>query len=301
MSVPKNSGSQPFAPLSTPGASTEVAQTPTTDYESNSKSWSTIPGLGSAVKPLRSTPLSVTTDSPLLPGLGSKLPEDQVPPSFANALRSVPRAPPKTAGAAPTDWQSFLDKRIVTSTGATAGPSAVSASASQPLQGHSSASQSFNGTDAAPGTTSPSSVKWTQTKGHHDSDVSPALLQNASRSPRTAPVPQTGFHAFSDCSFNERDDSTVSACTDPTGSEPSTNLSEHYLKQHPEQGDLQAPTWIETANPRGIRNALKDPKAEWEETFTGSLQILRQLNPAKYEMPFGVSVAVGLRKGRAAG
>lgn len=301
MSAPKSSGGLPSAPYSTPGSATNQINTPSADCSGSTTSWSTIPGLGSAVRPHRSTRLSVVTDGPSLSTSGSDIPEDGVPRSSANALRTLPHVPPKTAGAAPADWQGFLDNRGILSTGATVSMSSISTSAEKSLQPSGGVSQSFSGLDSRYVSTHTPSMKWEQTKEYHDSPISPLSSQNDVALSRTAPLQQADTHVIPTRIPIERHESASSACTEFTDSELSINLSEHYLRQHPEQADLRAPAWTETANPRGLHHALQDPQADWEEAFADALTILSQLNPTKYVMPFGVSSRPCLSRREAAG
>lgn len=193
------------------------------------------------------------------------------------------KPPPKTAGMPSTDWHKFIDEDGATSTAAAAVPTSASTSTSRPLQGLGGVSQSFSGTKTAPTSAKATAVKYTQTEEYHNSAV------KTDRPPVIATLPQTGFYPVSDPTASERDDSTTGAFTEPTSSEASIMLSEHYLKQHPEHADFRAPTWVETVNPRSLRCALKDTNAEWQENYPGALKTLGQLNPPEYLMPFGVS------------
>lgn len=294
MSVPKNNDGQPSAPQSTPAS--RAGNTPTTDNSGTLDSW--IPGLGSAVRPQPRTPQYAEKGGPLPESVG--VPKHGAHGAHVPAMRAVPTptrvVPPpitttaplpkntnvtsKTAVVPPTGWQNFIDTRGATSVASAAVVTSTSTSGSRPVQGLGGVSQSFNGFKAAPLSAKAATVKYTQTEEYHRSD--PPTVH-------TAPLPQTGFYPLSDRTTSDRDDSTSCALTDPTSSEASIGLSEHYLKQHPEQANFKAPPWVETANPRSIRYALNDASAEWEEAYPGALQTLSQLNPAQYVMPFGVS------------
>jgi hypothetical protein len=280
MSAPNDRGNPPSAPQSTPGAVSKPATTPTAQF-STASTWSTIPGLGSAAKTLVTTPKSGSTGAPPpISARGQSFTTDLH--RHGGAPANTFSVPPKTAGVAPTNWNSFLDKRSTTSTAAATAEASASKSFPQPLQGLGSAARSFSGTKAAPINTKVATVKYEQTEEYHKSSAQTVQL------PHTAPLPQSGFFAPSELTTSDKDDLSSCAFTDPTSSDASIGLSEHYLTQHPGHAELKAPRWTEVNDPRSLRNALKDLSAEWHENHSGALQTLSQLNPAQYVMPFGV-------------
>jgi hypothetical protein len=46
--------------------------------------------------------------------------------------------------------------------------------------------------------------------------------------------------------------------------------------------------WSERQHAHSLRRALKDPAAEWVESYNGALKMLSALNPEHYQMPLGV-------------
>lgn len=313
MSVPKSSGGPPTAPLSTPAASSN--KSPTGDH---SAQWTVIPGLGSEAK--HPTPLLSGTTSGAPPAFngsqsvrtvsrGMHVPPMTIPPTNLAAPSTGVGVAPRTAGAPPTDWQKFMDNRGAKSAASTSAavsasfPMSASSSAPRQQQGLSAANDNLNSGRPAPTNAKATTVKYTQTEEYHSSAASTNTASTAAKSPpvvapprgvaapQTAPLPQTGFEASSNAlsrSNSDQDESNFSIFTDPSSSQMSVELSEHYLKQHPEQADLVAPVWREAPYPRSIQRALNDATAEWEEPYSSALQTLRQLNPAQYVMPFGV-------------
>jgi hypothetical protein len=56
----------------------------------------------------------------------------------------------------------------------------------------------------------------------------------------------------------------------------------------PEQTSIRGLVWSERQHAHSLRRALKDPAAQWVESYNGALKTLSALNPEHYQMPFGV-------------
>lgn len=108
---------------------------------------------------------------------------------------------------------------------------------------------------------------------------------NASQQAAVPSTPNSSASSFATQAFNEYngfDDQTSPASG-------SVVISDHYSKTHPEQAGTKSKVWKERHHTQGLRRALKDPHADWEEAYPGALGILTCMNPETYQMPFGVS------------
>lgn len=163
-----------------------------------------------------------------------------------------------------------------------------------------------------------SNVRFTQTKEYHNTApmFSPHTTPQGSFVSLTAPLPQGPFSqteraapvsSSGESSASEwppipstPNSSASSFATQPFNGQHSSEtmtspasgsvaISDHYSKTNPEQNNGKAEVWAERHNIQGLRRALKDPHANWEEAYPGALAVLNCMNPETYQMPFGVS------------
>lgn len=155
-------------------------------------------------------------------------------------------------------------------------------------------------------------VHFTQTEEYHNSNNkgSFAMTQYQGASAKSDPLPQHPFSAPRENtggSSNESNSSMRSTFPDTpntaTSREPSTAaraddlqsvssgpnaFSEHFTFPRPDQVDGKAEVWTERPHTNGLRRALKDPHADWEEAYPGALTVLTAVNPEHFQMPLGV-------------
>lgn len=65
-------------------------------------------------------------------------------------------------------------------------------------------------------------------------------------------------------------------------------ISDHDTMRRTQQTSTRGMVWSERQHAHSLRRALKDPAAEWVESYNGALKMLSALNPEHYQMPLGV-------------
>lgn len=163
------------------------------------------------------------------------------------------------------------------------------------------------------------STRYTQTEEYHNSpsQFSPVYNRTNAAHGHTAPLPQGAFGLEAQNSPRYPGQSTTPGycATIASGSTSSANVGDvvgtetastddeqsvdsgstaaeeqqSYSEstQPGEKGDV----WAESPNHHGLRRALMDNEADWEEAYPGAVTVLAAVNPDSYQMPYGVSSA----------
>lgn len=156
--------------------------------------------------------------------------------------------------------------------------------------------------------TSGSAVRYTQTEEYHNSTSTGGLVV------KTDPLPQHPFAVSrptlatksngSDLTVHDISGAPISVTSARPATEaasPECNnqrtLLDNVLVQSASRSDevseipdgAHGDVWTERQHARCLRRALKDPNAEWEETYKGALTVLAAVNPEHFSMPANVS------------
>lgn len=175
---------------------------------------------------------------------------------------------------------------------------------------------------SAPGQTR---IRYTQTEEYHKSpsQVSPLYkhVQNtqtvpSSQFPLDEGAPGAQHTAYGNGTIGQNVTGTSSSIGPaPAGYVESTEATSSDDQQS-SSGDSVAPSgqtlqiasnkagskgdvWSEQGHPHGIRRALMDPHAEWEETYPGAAIVLNAVNPDSYQMPHGVGYSFHCHRAQA--
>ncbi|KAI5361914.1 Putative YTH domain containing protein [Septoria linicola] len=152
--------------------------------------------------------------------------------------------------------------------------------------------------------TSGSAVRYTQTEEYHNSTSTGGLVV------KTDPLPQHPFAVSrptlatkrngSDRSVHDTSSAPISATSARPAAEAASPvcdtqrpLLDNALVQSSTCSDevnkipdgAHGDVWTERQHARCLRRALKDPNAEWEETYKGALTVLAAVNPEHFSMP----------------
>lgn len=85
-------------------------------------------------------------------------------------------------------------------------------------------------------------------------------------------------------------DQDTDTSSDDTMSQVSrvSNISPHYLTQHPEQKG-KSQVFQQGSHPGSFKRVTMDVSLPVEESFPGAYELVKSLNPDYYSMPYGVS------------